>query len=75
MDGAPSTSDYGSLEGSSRREIEDIFGTAKRMRFSGGEEVWAYDYGPAGRPLGQTEVVVLFNPAGVVTKARLRPAP
>jgi hypothetical protein len=75
MDGAPSTSDYGSLEGSSRREIEDIFGTAKRMRFSGGEEVWAYDYGPAARPLGQTEVVVLFNPAGVVTNARLRPAP
>ena len=67
MDAAAPPTGYGSLAGSSKAEIREIFGEAKAMRF-GGHEVWAYDYGDA-------EVVVLFDAAGVVTKARLRAGP
>lgn len=37
--------------------------------------LWLYQYGPAHRPLEQTEVVVLFGRSGEVAEARLRPAP
>ena len=67
MDDPPGTV-YGGLLGSTKEEVAGIFGDPRAMRFADGHEVWAYDYGRA-------EVVVLFDPAGEVTKARLRSAP
>jgi hypothetical protein len=67
MDGPSRTPDYGGLAGSSKEEVAAIFGAGKAMRFADGREVWAYDY-------GVSELVVLFDSAGTVTKARLRPA-
>ena len=67
MDAGSPPTGYSSLAGSSKSEVQEIFGVGKPMRF-GHHEVWAYDYGAA-------EVVVLFDPAGVVTKARLRSGP
>ncbi|HEX7053729.1 MAG TPA: hypothetical protein VF211_07320 [Burkholderiales bacterium] len=73
MDAPASDADYASLAGSRKAEILEMFGRAKRIRFADGHEVWTYEYGPGERRLAQTEVVVLFDPAGVVAKARLRP--
>jgi hypothetical protein len=64
MDGPATGSGYGELAGSSKAEVAGIFGEGKQMRFADGHEVWAYDY-------GGSEVVVLFDPAGAVVKARL----
>lgn len=66
---------YGSLAGSTKAEVLALFGEPKVVRFADGRELWAYEYGPAARRLGQTEIVVLFDAAGTVAKARLRPAP
>lgn len=68
MDGPRAAADYGGLAGSSKPEMAGIFGGGKEMRFADGHEIWAYDYGDA-------ELVVLFSPAGVVSKARLRALP
>jgi hypothetical protein len=68
MDAPPAPGGYASLARSTAAEIRGLFGSGKEIRFEDGREIWAYDY-------GGTEVVVLFDPAGVVTKARLRPAP
>ena len=67
MDGASRASDYSTLAGSTKAEVREIFGEGKAMRF-GEHEVWAYDY-------GGSEVVVLFDSAGVVSNARLRSGP
>jgi hypothetical protein len=67
MDDAAGGTGYASLAGSTRADIRQIFGEGKALRFAG-HEVWAYDY-------GVSEVVVLFDSAGVVTNARLRSGP
>lgn len=66
---------YGSLAGSTKADVLALFGKPNVVRFADGRELWAYEYGPSARRLGQTEIVVLFGAAGTVTKARLRPAP
>lgn len=68
MEGAAAPNEYSSLAGSAKGEVAALFGEAKVIRFDRGSELWAYDY-------QQTEVVVLFDATGHVTKARLRPAP
>jgi hypothetical protein len=76
MDDAPSAAaGYSSLAGSRKQDVLGIFGKGKQIRFEGGFELWAYEYGPQERRLGQTEVVVLFDRSGIVAKARLRAAP
>jgi hypothetical protein len=75
MDGPAAPGGYSSLAGSTPQEILQLFGPGRSIRFAAGFELWAWDYGPSQRRLGQTEVVVLFGPAGRVAKARLRPAP
>jgi hypothetical protein len=64
-----------SLDGWTRSDVRALLGEGKVIRFDSGFEVWAYEYGPAERPLAQTEWLVLFAPNGVVAKSRLRPAP
>lgn len=75
MDAPSPGSGYASLAGSTRAEIRELFGSGKTIRFDDGREIWTYEYGPKERRLGQTEIVVLFDSRGVVSKARLRPAP
>jgi hypothetical protein len=60
---------------STKADVTAALGEATVIRFDSGFEVWAYQFGPQKRRLGKTEFVVLFGPAGVVTKTRLRPAP
>ena len=68
MDEPPAASDYANLVGSSKAEMAEIFGRGKEMRFGGGREVWAYDF-------GQAELVMLFDAAGRVAKARMATVP
>jgi hypothetical protein len=76
MDSPAAGAGYSSLAGSTKAEVTALFGqAAKVVRFARGYEIWTYEYGPAERRLGQTEIVVLFDAAGNVTNARLRPAP
>ena len=68
LEGPSAPNEYSSLAGSAKGEVAALFGEAKVIRFDRGFELWAYDY-------QRTEVVVLFDATGHVTKARLRPAP
>jgi len=61
---APAGETYGDLAGSDKAAVRAIFGEPKVLRF-GGFELWTYDY-------ERSEIVVLFDAAGTVTKARLR---
>ena len=54
--------------GWTRDDVRAAFGDAKVLRFDSGYELWAYE-------TAKSEFVVQFSPAGVVTKARLRPPP
>lgn len=75
MDAPSAEGGYAGLAGSTKAEVRNVFGRPNALRFDAGYELWLYQYGPAQRPLEQTEVVVLFDPSGEVAKARLRPAP
>jgi hypothetical protein len=61
---APAGETYGNLAGSDKAAVRAIFGEPKVLRF-GDFELWTYDY-------ERSEIVVLFDAAGTVTKARLR---
>lgn len=76
MEGASdAATDYPALIGDTKADVESVFGEGKALRWGSGFEIWAYQFGPPERRLGQEELVVLFGPEGAVTKARLRPAP
>ena len=68
MDDRFPAGEYDNLAGSSKAEMAEMFGPGKEMRFDDGREVWAYDYGKA-------ELVVLFDSAGRVAKARMGTVP
>jgi len=59
---------------STKAEVSASIGKPIVVPFDSGYEVWLYRW-PAKEksPRGATEVVVLFDPAGVATKLRLRP--
>ena len=54
------------LVGNSKADVRGAYGQAATIRFDTGYEVWSYNYGKG------TEFSVLFSPAGVVEKTRLR---
>jgi hypothetical protein len=59
---------------STRAEVVAGLGKAIVIRFDSGYEVWVYRWRNADQPpRAATELVVLFDPSGVATKARLRP--
>ncbi|HEX5634849.1 MAG TPA: hypothetical protein VFX50_16510 [Gemmatimonadales bacterium] len=59
---------------STPEEIRAALGPAIVVSFDSGWAVWAYRWpGADGTPRSATELVVLFAPAGVATKVRLRP--
>jgi hypothetical protein len=55
-----------------RTELAALLGPAKTIRFDSGYEVWVYRFTQAGVDGGTGEFVVLFAPAGVVAKTRVR---
>lgn len=62
------------VPGTSRAQVAAALGRANAIRFDSGWEVWVYRWPGADRSArGATEVVVLFDPRGVVRKVRLRP--
>lgn len=59
---------------STRAEVAAALGAAIVIRFDSGYEVWVYRWpGADTTPRAATELVVLFDAAGVAAKARLRP--
>lgn len=62
--------------GRTKQEIAALLGPAVAVRLDSGHEVWVYrPRPPKSRPTeDQPELVLLFSPAGVVEKSRVRPA-
>lgn len=68
---------------STKADVLNSLGKTTAFTFDSGYEIWVYHLaGDArgadnrGRPdSGKAEYVVLFSPAGVVTKTRIRPPP
>ncbi|RQP22407.1 hypothetical protein [Piscinibacter terrae] len=59
---------------SRKADVSSALGTAVVVPFDSGYEVWVYRWAGADRtPRAATELVVLFAPSGVATKARIRP--
>jgi hypothetical protein len=65
----------GILTGGTKADVAAAFGEAKVVRFDTGYEVWSYQSEGNEAPLRKSEFVVLFSPAGVVAKTRLRGGP
>ncbi|HSI47590.1 MAG TPA: hypothetical protein VLA61_04945 [Ideonella sp.] len=61
--------------GSSRKaEVSAALGPAIVIPFDSGDAVWVYRWPGADRtPRAATELVLLFDASGLLTKARLRP--
>jgi hypothetical protein len=59
---------------STKTDVSSALGQAIVIPFDNGHEVWVYRWpGVDKTPRTATELVLLFEPAGVVKKARLRP--
>lgn len=59
---------------STKADIAHALGAAIVIPFDSGYEVWVYRWPGAEKTTrAATELVVLFSPSGLVTKARLRP--
>lgn len=59
---------------STKADVREALGPAIVIPFDSGHEVWVYRWpGPDKTPRGATELVLLFDPAGVAAKARVRP--
>jgi hypothetical protein len=57
-----------------RQDLLERLGPAEVVRFDTGYEVWVYRARNAREPRATPELVVLLDPAGVVSKVRVRPA-
>ena len=59
---------------STKPEVAAALGKAIVIPFDSGYEVWVYRWpGPDRTTRSATELVLLFDPSGVATKARVRP--
>ena len=59
---------------STKADVVAALGTAIVISFDSGYEVWVYRWrGADTTTRAATEVVVLFDPSGLATKARVRP--
>ncbi len=59
---------------SHKAEVESALGHAIVIPFDSGYEVWVYRWpGPDRTTRSATELVLLFDSTGLMTKARLRP--
>jgi hypothetical protein len=57
-----------------KAQVAAALGPANVVSFDSGFEVWVYRQPPAGPDMDSAEFVILFTPAGVVQKSRVRPA-
>ena len=59
--------------GSTKADVRAALGNGQVISFDSGYEVWVYKMSPPGKPAsGRTELVVLFSPAGLLAKSRVR---
>jgi len=59
---------------STKADVSSALGEAIVIPFDSGYEVWVYRWaGPDGTTRSASELVVLFDPSGRVTKLRVRP--
>jgi hypothetical protein len=59
---------------STKPEVEAALGKAATVQFDSGWDVWVYRWrGNQRTTRGDTELVILFGPDGVVRKTRIRP--
>jgi hypothetical protein len=59
---------------STKADVEAALGRADAVRFDSGWDVWAFRWrGKQRTTRGDTELVILFGPDGVVRKTRIRP--
>jgi hypothetical protein len=59
---------------STRAEVLAALGPGNAIRFDSGYEVWVYRWPGAQRTSrAATELVILFEPSGIVKKTRVRP--
>lgn len=65
------------IVGKTRRDVLATLGQTASVTFDSGYEIWVYhlDDGAPRRATGKSEFIVLFDPSGVVTRTRVRPAP
>lgn len=56
-----------------KTDVAALLGPAASVRFDSGYEVWVYR-APAGREMTREELVILFEPSGVLKKTRIRPS-
>jgi hypothetical protein len=60
--------------GSAKGEVSAALGAGNAFAFESGWEVWVYRWPGADRSTrAATELVILFDPSGVVRKVRVRP--
>ena len=66
---------------STKADVQVLLGPATVVRLDSGYEVWVYGMKAASAgirqteyPAGRAEFVILFSPAGVVSKVRQKPA-
>jgi outer membrane protein assembly factor BamE (lipoprotein component of BamABCDE complex) len=60
---------------STKADVAAVLGTGTIVKFDSGYEAWVYRakaYKPAVNAPGTNELVVLFTPAGIVKKTRIR---
>jgi len=63
-----------SIGKSTKADVKAALGAAAAVPFDSGFEVWVYRWPGAQRTnRAATELVILFDPSGVVKKARVRP--
>ena len=61
---------------STKADVLAALGKTTAITFDSGYEIWVYHVrDEAGRDARPAEFVVLFDPSGIVTKTRTRPAP
>jgi hypothetical protein len=65
------------LVGKTKRDVLATLGQTATINFDSGYEIWVYHLrdGQPQRTQSPGEFVVLFDPSGVVTRTRVRPAP
>jgi outer membrane protein assembly factor BamE (lipoprotein component of BamABCDE complex) len=58
---------------STRQQVAALLGPGETLRFDSGWEAWVYrSHGARGDAVDGPELVLLFEPAGVLRKARVR---
>lgn len=60
---------------STKAAVAAALGAATVVKFDSGYEVWVYRVQETAATKGKTEFVILFSPAGIVKKTRVRQPP